>query len=245
MKNNKNEIANIIPEINIFNIEKLLKKFKINYRDDAEFSVYIRAFTHSSFANFYKINSYETLEFYGDAIIQFLSTKYIIETKGIENVDAQLGTKLRSICVDKNALSKHSFKFKLNSCLLILDKKAELLTNIKINEDIFEAFIGAVYINCGVSKVISILKETIFKDIEANLSGNSLDFTDYKSRFQENVQANLEKNEQIKYVCKKTPTKNWKCDLFFADKLFGSGENVRKKDAQQDAAKMALEKKAK
>lgn len=243
MKSKAELIASVIPEINISYIDKLLKRFKIRYKSELEFSLYIQAFTHSSFANFYKINSYETLEFYGDAIIQFLSTKYIIESKGIENIDAQFGTKLRSICVDKNALSKHSFDFALNKCLLILDKKADLIKNIKINEDIFESFIGAVYINCGVSKVITILKETIFKDIDSNLSRNSLDFTDYKSRFQENVQANLEKNEQIKYICKKTNLKNWKCELFFADKLFGVGENVRKKDAQQDAAKMALEKK--
>lgn len=243
INNNKNEdeIFSIINEKKITLIDRKLKELNIKYQDQKQFLFFVQALTHASYANIHKINSYEILEFYGDAIIQFLSTDYIIKRKGLNEIDAQFGTKLRSICVNKQALSFYSQKLGLNECLITLNEE-ENKYNENICEDIFESFVGAIYINNGITDVKKFLNRTIFKLIDQNRDKESEEITDYKTRFQEIIQSNQNKTDKIKYECSKEENENWTCNLIFNSMIFGTGTGPRKKDAEQIAASIALKK---
>ncbi|MGL4343478.1 MAG: ribonuclease III family protein [Metamycoplasmataceae bacterium] len=235
-------MINKFSEKNIIEVKKILKKYQLNYKKEDFLLKYLRAFTHSSFANQNNIKSYETLEFFGDAIIQYCVSNFIIEKIGIDELDAERGTKIRSKSVDTDSLSKISKNIGLNNCLIVLNPKEEMMNNPKICEDIFESFVAVIYLNEGMKKVKDFLSETLFIEIEKNiLHKEILEVTDNKSKLQELIQGNQSNDEKIEYKCEQSSDKiSWTCIVKWGDKIFGTGTGKRKKDAEQKAAQKAL-----
>ena len=82
----------------------VLDKLQIPYKNE---KLYITALTHTSYANEHKVESYERLEYLGDAILEFIMSEYLY--KNTEYPEGKM-TKLRSHYVCENALYEYSLK---------------------------------------------------------------------------------------------------------------------------------------
>ena len=110
--------------------------------------------------------------------------------------------------------------------------------------NIFESFVGAVYLDCGKDEVIKILEKTIFLHV------NDLDYddiTDYKTTLQELIQADQRKTVTYELIDTYGPSNapEFTIAVMMDDMKLGTGKGTSKKRAEQQAAKDALNKLAK
>ena len=111
--------------------------------------------------------------------------------------------------------------------------------------DIFESFVGAVYLDCGKDEVIKILERTVFKHVK-DLDDYD-DIRDYKTRLQELIQADERKSVEYRLVSATGPANApiFEIEAMTEETVLGRGKGTSKKRAEQHAAKDALEKLAK
>lgn len=201
--------------------------------------LYETAFTHTSYANEHNKESYERLEYLGDAVLELIISEYLYK---YTNHAEGIMTKLRAHYVCENALYEYSLKLKLNEYLKLGKGEEESGGKFRkaIVADIFEAFIGAMYLDQGINKVKSFIDDHVIPIIESD----ELDFfNDYKSKLQEYVQTD---KRSLEYVIlneegpahNKTFTAVVKIDNI----VYGKGVAHSKKEAEQEAAKDALRK---
>ena len=164
-------------------MEELLKKLKIN---TTNYKLYEQALTHTSYANENRVESYERLEYLGDAVLELIMSEYLYKnTNEVEGVM----TKLRSHYVCENALYEYSLRLGYNNYLRLGHGEEESGGKFRktIVADIFESMLGAMYLDQGIDFVQNFMKENIIPIIE----NETLDFfDDYKSKLQELVQTN-------------------------------------------------------
>lgn len=215
---------------------KLLEELQISTNN---VSLYRTALTHTSYANENNTVSYERLEYLGDAVLELIISEYLYK-----NTDFEEGkmTKLRAHYVCENALYEYSLKLKLNDYLLL--GKGETDSGGKYRKaivaDIFEAFIGAIFLDQGLDSV----KNFIFKHIIPLLENKEIDFfNDYKSILQELVQTDKRSLEYI-VVDETGPShdKVFTVEVKIDNIIYGKGSAHSKKEAEQQAAKDALKK---
>lgn len=221
-------------------MEELFKKLNLNPKNK---EIYNQAFIHTSYAYEHKLkNSYETLEFLGDAIVDLAISDYLYR-KG--NFPEGKMTKIRASYVCENALSE--FANDLNFGNLIKLGNGEQTNGgahkKAILADVFESFIAAIYIDLGFEKA----KETVLKIIVPYIEDeNKSFFLDYKSQLQETVQ---DMQKKVCYVLLKesgpSHNKNFKMSVKIDEITYGTGTGHTKKEAEQEAAKSALKKLAK
>jgi ribonuclease III len=248
-----NEKNNLIFDSDINNIMLSLNiaDFKINNIDNFQ-----QAFIHKSYCmmNDYKdfINnnnsidlfnkSYETLEFIGDSILGNIVSCYLFNRFCIlHNKDEGFLTKLKIKLVCGEQLGFLSDKLNFNKYMIIskhIDDNCDGRNNKNILEDIFEAFIGALYIDNQSQELIH---NFIIKTIE-----KYIDFTDLI------IKDNNYKDQILKYFqhnYKVYPTyKSFKddelnlfiCKIFKNDELIETGKGNSKKKSEQNASKNAL-----
>ena len=214
---------------------EILKKLNIPYRDT---KLYLRALTHSSFANENNTESYERLEYLGDAILEFIMSEYLYETS--DYAEGKM-TKLRSHYVCENALYEYSLLLGLNEYIRFGNGQISDGKYCKaIVADVFESFIAAMYLDIGIEEV----KKFIYKHVVPLIETNALDFfNDYKSMLQELVQTD-KKSLEYKIVDEYGPAhqKTFSVVVKIDDIVYGSGTAGSKKEAEQLAAKDALKK---
>ena len=215
---------------------KILDKLEIPYNDS---NYYNQAFTHTSYANETNTVSYERLEFLGDAVLELIISEYLYKTSS--EPEGKM-TKLRSSYVCENALYEYS-------CLLGLNEEIKLghgeeerdgKHNKTIVADVFESFIGAIFLDCG----FDVVKSFIYKNIIPLIENHSIDFIeDYKSVLQELVQTDR-KSLTYEVVEESGPAhdKTFKIVVKIDDIVYGVGTAGSKKEAEQEAAKDALNK---
>lgn len=199
------------------------------------------AFTHSSYCNENKdTESYERLEFLGDKVLDFIVSEYLYLNRHLFEGEM---TKLRASHVCEDALSEYSLNSNFNEYLRL--GRGEELTGGRgkkaILADCFEAFIGALYIDQGIEKTKEFVKNTVIKSINKN---EEL-FNDYKSVLQELVQTNKKSLEYV-LVRETGPShdKEFEVNVIVENIVYGTGIGKTKKEAEQNAAKDALSKKA-
>ena len=200
--------------------------------------IYKEPFTHSSYANEHNLNyNYERLEFLGDAIVDFIVGEYIY--KNYHYAEGEM-TKFRSTYVCENALYEYSKSIKLDQYILI--GKGENNLNKAIIADVFESFIGCVYLDCGFEKA----KEVVLKIIIPFIDSSDNLFSDYKSKLQELVQTN-KKTVIYEVINESGPAhdKMFKVVVKIDNINYGEGVGTSKKRAEQNAAREALNKQVK
>lgn len=229
--------------ISLYNKEgdkmKLLEDLNIQANN---LDLYKQAFTHTSYANEHNLESYERLEYLGDAVLELIMSEYLYL-----NTDKEEGemTKLRSHYVCENALYEYSLYLHLNEYLLLGHGEEESGGKYRkaIVADIFEAFIGAMFLDQGFFTV----KEFIYKNIIPLIEENKINFfEDYKSKLQEFVQTDKRSLEYI-VVEEVGPAHNktFTVEVKIDNIVYGRGSAHSKKEAEQVAAKNALEKSVK
>lgn len=215
---------------------KILDDFNIKPND---IELYETAFTHTSYANEEKVESYERLEYLGDAVLELIMSDYLYN-----NTDYQEGmmTKLRAHYVCENANYEYSTRIGLNEYLRL--GHGEEASGGKYRKaivaDIYEAFIGAIYLDQGIEKA----KEFIYQTAIPYLKNHKLNFyDDYKSELQELVQTD-KRSLQYEIIDETGPAHNrtFTAIVKIDDIIYGKGVAHSKKEAEQEAAKNALEK---
>jgi len=224
------------------NLDELFTVFSIQPKNRA---LYERAFTHSScnVITGQEHNDYERLEFMGDAVLDMLVAE-IAYTLHPEMDQGNL-SKLRALLVKTDGLAARARQFDFAKYIKTgATLKPEALNDSKkILEDVFEAFIGAVYLDQGYA-VTKRLVNRFFYDSVKNLGPESL--TDYKTQLQEAMQA--EHSESVYYRVKSESgpahAKTFNVEVVYNEAILGKGTGNSKKEAEQAAAKDALSKKA-
>lgn len=220
-------------------ITLLYEKYNISGLDS---DLIKKALTHPSYANEINApnNHYERLEFMGDAILQFLVSKYIFNT--FPNIDEGKMTVLRAKAVREISLANYALQYNLNNYILV--GKGEMKTGGQnkrsVLANVFEALLGAIYLSNGLedceiylSPVYKAIVENDFEDIE-----------DYKTKLQEYIQAD-KKRTVIYELLSSTGTSNnpyFTFRVVMDEIILGIGSGSSKKKAQQKAAKAALDK---
>lgn len=202
------------------------------------------ALTHSSYANELQKDKpdNERLEFLGDAVLELLVSEYIY--KNFSDLSEGEMTKLRANIVCEQSLSQLASNLGLGE-LLILGKGEDSSGGRKrdsILADLFEAVLGAVFLDGGFEKaktyLISLLGDTIHE------MRDKIKTSDCKTTLQEYVQKTSKEPLEYKIVDEKGPDHE---KLFFSEvkhrgKVLGRGTGRTKKEAEQNAAMSALKK---
>lgn len=226
------------------NIEKL--EFKIGYKfKDKKYAD--MAITHKSYAYDIKkqgLDAYnERVEFLGDAILEYIISKELYNR--LPNEKEGILTKRRARIVCEASLCSVIKKYNIEDCLKV-GKCEQKIKNSKKDAmlaDMFEAILGAIYLDAGfeiAEKVcLKMLKETIEDEIN-NITENK----DYKTRLQEEVQKGKNKLIEYKLVGEEGPAhdKTFYIEVYVNNDKIGEGNGKSKKEAEQQAAKEALEK---
>ena len=206
--------------------------------------LYEQAFTHPSYnadANT-KHHDYERLEFLGDSVISVC----VAEMSYIARSDLDQGnlTKMRAILVNTNGLSSLARKYNLYEYIRLGNSfSGDISKANHILENVFEAFIGALYLDQGFKVTKNVLVDMFVKEIK---TFNIDELTDYKSKLQEEIQAEHRESVSYELIGETGPAhaKRFKVRVLFDGIELGEGEGSTKKEAEQLAAKAALEKKA-
>ena len=114
-------------------------------------NLYKRAFTHKSASRRYNVtDSFETLEFMGDSVLGFIVTKYLLDR--FSNEKEGFLTKTRIKIVKGETLAMISKKLNLHKWVLMEEKamKQGWTRNDNVMEDVFEALVGAIYLDLGL-----------------------------------------------------------------------------------------------
>lgn len=200
--------------------------------------IYKQAFTHTSYSNEHEKNeSYERLEFLGDAVLELIISDYLFNEK---NLEEGIMTKMRASYVCEEACATYSRK--LNFSKYILLGSGEIEANETILADVFESFVGATYLDQGF-----IFTKDMVLNIITSYIKKGIDFLhDYKSELQELVQT-VKKSVVYEIINETGPAhdKTFTCQVKVDDLIMGTGKGSSKKQAEQEAAKVALSKQVK
>jgi ribonuclease-3 len=217
-------------------LESVLKRLHIPYHNKEN---YVQAFTHPSYANEQNTIHYERLEFLGDAILGFLVAEYIYKNKTISEGEM---TKLRANYVCTSANAKYCLECHLDS-LLLLGKGAKEHNEATqaVFADVFESFLGAMYLDMGIDTVRAFLASYLFPKIKVAKT----DFLgDFNSKLQEYVQAESRQTVVYQLIKEEGPPhdKTFYVQVIHDTIVLGNGIGKSRKEAEQNAARDALEK---
>ena len=214
---------------------QLLEKFSIKPIDT---SLYELAFLHESYSNENGINEcYERLEFLGDAVLEIVVSEFLY------NMDSDLTegelTSLRSNYVCKKALYAYSKELGLDHYIKL--GAGQELTNREVNSiisDVFESFIGALYLDLGLDTV----KEFLSKTVIPHIRNRDIFFCDYKSKLKHLCDKNgVDMMYELIKEEGEPHNKTFSMAAVIDGKNYGTGTGGSKKEAEQNAAKLALD----
>ena len=217
-------------------MEELFKELNIKPKN---LELYKTAFSHSSYVNEHHIKSnYERLEFLGDAVLDLVVADYLY--KNHKDSEGEM-TKRRASFVCENANYCYATNLGLQNYLLLGNGEQKEGIKKSVVADIFEALMGAIYIDLGYATVRKVILGIITPYIENNTNF----FNDYKSSLQEYVQTN-QKSVEYETVKEEGPAHErvFTIDVKIDGIVYGTGVGYSKKEAEQEAAKQAIEKMA-
>jgi ribonuclease-3 len=217
------------------NIESLEKTLGYTFKDK---KLIIEALTHKSYKQPY---DNERLEFLGDAVLDLIVGEYLFNK--FKKSDEGKLSKIRASLVNETGFDKLARSLNLGEYIFLSNaeqnnggrEKSSLLSNA------FEAVIGAIYLEAG----LSVVQEIAIELIEKNHKVISLDslFRDFKTTLQELTQARFGITPEYKVVASRGPDhkKEFEVSVMIEDKEYARGSGKSKKIAQQESAKKAVE----
>jgi ribonuclease-3 len=200
-----------------------------------------QAFTHSSYVNENrgKAMHNERLEFLGDAVLELCVSDYLYNLFP-KRTEGEL-TKLRASIVCEPSLVEFANELGFGSYVR-LGRGEEITggrTRPALLADVFEAFIGALYLDQGIEAVRSWLMKVMFPKISRY---DQPQISDYKTRLQEYVQQYALGTLEYRIVDEHGPAhdKHFVSEVYMNDRRLGRGSGRTKKEAEQNAAAEAL-----
>lgn len=200
------------------------------------------ALTHSSYANETKKGTKcnERLEFLGDSVLSVIVAEYLFKT--YPNMPEGELTKLRAALVCEKSLAEFSEELAVGKFLLLGngEESSGGRTRPSILADAFEAILAALYLDSDMETA----RAYVLKFVKNALSvRQNLPFKDYKTVLQEIIQQNKEESVRYVLVDEYGPDhdKHFVVEVHLNSNIIGRGEGRSKKEAEQHAAKEALE----
>ena len=225
-------------------LEELEKKIEYTFNDKSLLKL---ALTHKSYAHEKKIidkNLYnERIEFLGDAILELIISEELYNINPIINEGEM--TKKRAEIVCEKSLS-NAFKTIDAEKYLFLGK-CEIVTDGRrkdaIIADAFEAVLGAIYLDSNLNSAKKVVLNLLGKQIKDILDGKN-NIIDYKTKLQEVLQQKGSMNIRYTILDEKGPdhNKEFTCNVIIDNVEDGIGVGKNRKIAEQQAAKIAYEK---
>jgi ribonuclease-3 len=217
-------------------LRQLEKKYHLSFQ---HFELLVQSMTHSSYANETNTLSNERLEFVGDAVLDLAVGRYLFENLAMDEGGL---TKKRAQEVCEQSLYQFAKSMNLGEYLLLGKGEEKSFGREKpaVLADAFEALLGAVFLDRGFDEVYKILNVVVFPEIKKSLH---TDDNDYKSKLQELVQSD-KRTLQYTIISESGPAHD---KTFVArvtmDELIimGEGKGKSKKEAEQQAAKITLD----
>ena len=215
---------------------------KIGYQFN-NVSLLKEALTHSSYANEHRsqnIRYNERLEFLGDAVLSIVVSDYIFKNCP-ELPEGEL-TKLRASLVCEKSLYEFAKKIDLGNYLLLSkgERNNGGADRPSILSDAFEALIAAIYIDGGMKSASKHILNFVIPEIK---NSKKKRINDYKTTLQEIIQKNP--GEQLEYVLVNESgpdhNKHFVVEVHLNSNVIGKGGGRTKKEAEQQAAREALE----
>ncbi|MDO5849172.1 MAG: ribonuclease III [Methanobrevibacter sp.] len=201
--------------------------------------LYDIAFTHGSYGIEHDVDyNYERLEFLGDSVLNLIVSEYLYN-KFPQFEEGKL-TKLRANYVCQTALIHYSHELGLDEYLKVYTEENGISNNeiLSITADIFESFLGAIFLDQGIEFAKDYISKIIFKYIDEQ----KIFFFDYKSTIKEYGDA---EEAAIEYEVVEEygvpHDKTFIIRILIDGEEFGVGKGKSKKDAEQDAAKKAMD----
>lgn len=210
-------------------------------------SYFITALTHRSFLKVkkdsFKFNSIsnERLEFLGDAILDLIVAEFLYKNFPL-NEEGDL-TKFRSILVNKRFLAERAKNIRLQDFLLASNTALKSIDQgyDAILADAYEALIGAIFLDSGYESSKKFLNQEIFSKLDIKWL-NQFD-ENYKSKFLEYAQAHTDYIPEYRVIKEEGPEhhKYFTVEVYLSNHCLGIGKGKSKKQAEQEAAKNALQ----
>ncbi|RCW61990.1 RNAse III [Halanaerobium sp. ST460_2HS_T2] len=223
-------------------IKEFEKSLKLDFNDKLLIQ---RALTHKSYPNENRrlnIKDNERLEFLGDSVLSLSVSTYIFK-KFSDLPEGELA-KMRAVIVSAPILAEVAKRIELGQFLFL--GKGEEMTGGRerdsILADTMEAIFGALYLDQGFTVAADFILELLKVDIVNVAEGNHIQ--DYKTMLQEVIQENGNHRPEYEVVDEEGPdhNKTFIVAVKLNDDNLGSGQGSSKKEAEQEAAKVALNK---
>jgi ribonuclease-3 len=207
------------------------------------FKYFEEALIHRSYLHLLPPGQYrsnERLEFLGDAVLDLVVTEYLFR-KYPELPEGDL-TKIRSWLVNKHSLSVIAKKLELDKLILVSFSTAKTLerSGESILSDALEAIIAAIYLDSGLEQTRKFIVEKLIPMLEKE---NLMQDKNYKSILMEKVQAEGKNAPTYEVLEESGPPhdKTFFVGVYVENKLLATGKGKSKKEAEQEAAKNALD----
>ncbi len=224
--------------IDVEQIEKIIGT-KIQNKD-----LFVQAFTHRSFINEHPhlgLSHNERLEFLGDAVLELVSTHVLYEKYPLQP-EGQL-TAFRSAIVRTESISEAARALGLNDFLLLSKGEARDMGKARdyILANTYESLIGAIYLDSGYENASNFITKTLLYKINDVVEKGL--WRDPKSYVQEKTQEQFSVTPVYKNIKDEGPDhdKVFTVGIFFGGKEVARGVGKSKQDAEQQAAKKAIE----
>ena len=204
--------------------------------------MFMLAMRHRSAAPNSVADSYERLEFFGDSVLGLVIAQYLFEHH--PDWDQGMLSKAKSSVVQEGPLAETASRLGLEEFLelSVSEEQTGGRNRPSILADVFEAIIGAIYLESGLEVARWFILEQLHDYLKIVSTGD-VSPNDYKSKLQEVAQAMWRKTPQYKVVKEAgvAHERRFFVQVLFDDEVMGEGSGRSKKEAEQAAANDALQ----
>ena len=203
-----------------------------------------KCFTHSSYAHEQGVESNELLEFFGDAILDFVVTEYLV--KNFSGDEGKLTTR-RAEIVSNEALLKVVKELRLGEFILLGKglHKTDMYEG-KLYSSVYEALVAGIYLDGGIASAKKFINNTVCKRYASiqKLKTKITDNVGWKNQLQEYVQKGRMGSISYQTLSKTGPDHlpEFRVAVLLNGSRLAEGKGTSKKFAEADSAKKALTK---
>ena len=194
------------------------------------------AFVHSSYAHENKLEGNERMEFFGDAILQYIATEQLM--KLYKDKDEGDLSKIRSAIVSMESLTKVVDKLGIENYVLMSNGQKKIGKPKKLESNLYEAILCAIYIDGGMQAANSFVLQTLSAQFR-----NAPAVVDFATELKEYCEAN-KLTFEYKFVGQDGEKNDltYEFELYVDGKLVSTAKARKKKQAQHKCAEIALAK---
>jgi ribonuclease-3 len=223
------------------NLETFEQTIGISFTDPA---LLRQAFTHRSYLNEHRgevAGHNERLEFLGDAVLELISTHFLYEK--FEDHDEGELTAYRAALVNAVTCAEVANALNMNDYLLL--SRGESKDNGRARQvllaNAFEALVGAIYLDQGYDAARGFIEKHLFPKIDEIVKKKL--WRDAKSAFQEKAQDAEGVTPHYEVIRESGPDhdKQFVVGVYIKESLIAQGSGKSKQEAEQEAARLALE----